>query len=171
MSYSPPRTTLLATPSRSRGDLIAKFHSFFQEAQTNPTLSPHVFDAWFFTLTTEDRATVHEILQPLNNASWPQDVEFPNIIALVHWTRDHREGEKTQKIVEHMEDLRKSNAGTTQPEPEPPVPGPTRPGGIDDEPQAIPARPMEFMAVVIMVLAPAWLVRLLAALLLLLQHV
>ena len=165
MSY--PRVTLSATPSYSRGTLIAKLNFFFQEARTKPTLSPHDFDAWFFGLTTEDRATVHNILEPMRQ-NWPSDVEFPNIIALVHWLRDHREGEKTQNIVELIEYLRIPDAGTTQPEPEQPVPEPTCPGGIDEEPQPQPIHPRPYpvdgkdvLAVLVMVLAPACLVRLL----------
>jgi hypothetical protein len=84
MSYAPP-VALLPTPSPSRGSLIQKLHSFLHSAQADPTLSPHIFDAWLFQLTTEDRTTVHEILSPLHNARWPSGVEFPNIIALVHW--------------------------------------------------------------------------------------
>ena len=181
----PSRTPLLPTPSVPRGELIAKLHSFFQAAQKDRTLSPREFDAWFFTLTPEDRATVHDILQPLA-ANWPTQVEFPNVIALVHWTRERRDEKAMRGILKEWAGLEGYNreettqpsgeeveAGPTMPEPEPPVPGPTCPGGVDEEPLPVPLRPepvhgMDVLAVLVMVLAPACLVRLLVILCMLL---
>ncbi|KAI4938528.1 hypothetical protein J4E85_000969 [Alternaria conjuncta] len=204
MSY--PRVTLTATPSRGRGELVAKLNWFFRTAQNDTTFSPHEFDAWFLTLTVEDRATVHEILQPLQQ-NWPSQVEYPNVIALVHWLREHRAEyhaervaeraaavangaaeqevdrvngnlgdveEKVRRIEETLKMMQQASgapqeeaaAAPTVPEPEPPVPEPTSPGGIDEEPQPIHPRPypvdgMDVLAVLVMVLAPACLVRLL----------
>ena len=194
MSY--PRVTLSATPSHSRGDLLAKLNSFFRDAQTDSPPSPDEFDAWFFALTIDDRATVHDILQPLHT-NWPSQVEYPNVIALVHWLREHRaeylaeraaavangvvtpevEGgdenltvEEVLKMIEQVlaAHLEQAEAAPTVPEPEPPVPEPTCPGGIDEEPHPEPIhlRPypvdgMDVLAVLVMVLAPACLVRLL----------
>ncbi|KAI4658126.1 uncharacterized protein J4E79_007107 [Alternaria viburni] len=197
MSY--PRVVLSATPSASRGELVAKLKFFFQEAST---LSPHEFDAWFFALTIDDRAIVHDILQPLHT-NWPSQVEYPNVIALVHWLREHRaeyraeraaavadgaseqeaEGgdenltvEGVMKMIEQVLAAQQAEAAAapTVPEPEPPVPEPTCPGGIDEEPQPQPIHPhpypvdgMDVLAVLVMVLAPACLVRLLMILFLL----
>ncbi|KAI4683147.1 uncharacterized protein J4E84_007050 [Alternaria hordeiaustralica] len=203
-----PRVNLSATPSSSRGELVAKLKFFFQEAST---LSPHEFDAWFLTLTVEDRTTVHDILQPLHR-DWPSQVEYPNVIALVHWLRKHgaeyraeraaavvdgvaeagnsvtapeEDGcenlrnmeEKVREIEEFLKEVIERLAGApreevaaapTVPEPEPPVPEPTCPGPIDEEPQPQPIHPrpepvagMDVLAVLVMVLAPACLVRLL----------
>ncbi|KAI4677164.1 uncharacterized protein J4E88_006971 [Alternaria novae-zelandiae] len=202
MSY--PRVTLTATPSRGRGELVAKLNWFFRTAQNNSTFSPQEFDAWFLTLTVEDRATVHEILQPLHT-NWPSQVEHPNVIALVHWLREHRaeyraeraaavaddaaeqeqDGvngnlgdveEKVRRIEETLKGMQQdlgaqqeqAEAAPTVPDPEPPVPEPTCPGTIDEEPQPQPIHPrpypvdgMDVLAVLVMVLAPACLVRLL----------
>ena len=194
MSY--PRVTLSATPSASRGELVAKLNFFFRMAQNDTTFSPHEFDAWFLTLTVEDRATVHVILQPLHQ-NWPSKVEHANVIALVHWLREHRaeyraeraaavadgvvtpevEGgdenltmEGVLKMIEQVlaAHLEQAEAAPTVPEPEPPVPEPTCPGPMDEEPQPQPIHPrpypvdgMDVLAVLVMVLAPACLVRLL----------
>ncbi|KAI4607983.1 hypothetical protein J4E80_009380 [Alternaria sp. BMP 0032] len=196
MAY--PRVTLSATPSHSRGTLLAKLNSFFRDAQTESPPSPHEFDAWFFALTIDDRAIVHDILQPLHT-NWPSQVEYPNVIALVHWLREHRaeyraeraaavadgaseqeaEGgdenltvEGVMKMIEQVLAAQQAElaAASTVPEPEPPVPEPTCPGPIDEEPQSQPIHPhphqypvegMDILAVLVMVLAPACLVRLL----------
>jgi len=195
MSY--PRVTLSATPSHSRGDLLAKLNSFFREAQTDSPPSPHEFDAWFFALTIDDGAIVHDILQPLHT-NWPSQVEYPNVIALVHWLREHRaeyraeraaavangvmtpevEGgdenltvEGVLKMIEQVLAAQREEAAaapTAVPEPEPPVPEATCPGSVDEEPQPQPIYPRPYpvdgrdvLAVLVMVLAPACLVRLL----------
>ncbi|KAI4645890.1 hypothetical protein J4E93_005468 [Alternaria ventricosa] len=216
MSY--PRVTLTATPSRARGELVAKLNYFFRMAQNDSTFSSHEFDAWFLTLTVEDRATVHEIVQPLHQ-NWPSQVEYPNVIALVHWLREHRAeyhaeraaavadgvaqadngvtapgGDGCENLQDMEEKVRKIDgdlkkvidrlsgapqeqveAGPTVPEPEQPVPEPTCPGPIDEEPQPQPIPPHPYpvdgrdvLAVLVMVLAPACLVRLLVILCMLL---
>ncbi|KAI4709301.1 hypothetical protein J4E89_006050 [Alternaria sp. Ai002NY15] len=164
-----PRVVLSATPSHSRGTLLAKLNSFFRDAQTESPPSPHEFDAWFFALTIDDRAIVHDILQPLHT-NWPSQVEYPNVIALVQWLREHRaeyraeraaavedvvaeqevEGgdenltaEGVMKMIEQVlaAHLEQAEAAPTVPEPEPPVPEPTCPGPIDEEPQPQPIHP------------------------------
>ncbi|KAI4624558.1 hypothetical protein J4E83_004233 [Alternaria metachromatica] len=190
------RVNLSATPSHSRGTLLAKLNSFFREAQTDSPPSPHEFDAWFFALTIDDRAIVHDILQPLHT-NWPSQVEYPNVIALVHWLREHRaeyraeraaavadgvvtpevEGgdenltvDGVMKMIEQVLAAQQEEAAATPtvPEPEPPVSEPTCPGAVDEEPQPQPIHPrpypvdgMDVLAVLVMVLAPACLVRLL----------
>ncbi|KAI4698862.1 hypothetical protein J4E81_005474 [Alternaria sp. BMP 2799] len=191
-----PRVVLSATPSDSRGTLLAKLNSFFQDAHNDSPPSPHEFDAWFLGLTIEDRATVHDILQPLHQ-NWPSQVEYPNVIALVHWLHEHRadyraeraaavangvvtpeaEGgeenltvEGVMKMIEQVLAAQQEQVAATPtvPEPEPPVPEPTCPGPMNEEPQPQPIHPrpepvhgMDVLAVLVMVLAPACLVRLL----------